>query len=36
MNSLKNHVDSIFSKYKSSEQINELKYEVGEDNENEE
>ncbi|MBU3098896.1 MULTISPECIES: permease prefix domain 1-containing protein [Clostridium] len=28
MNSLKNHVDSIFSKYKSSKQINELKYEV--------
>ena len=28
MNSLKNHVDSIFSKYKENEQIKELKYEV--------
>jgi len=28
MNSLKNHVNSIFSNYKSSKQINELKYEV--------
>lgn len=28
MNSLKNHVDSVFSNYKASKQINELKYEV--------
>jgi len=28
MNSIENHVDSMFSKYKASKKINELKYEV--------
>ena len=36
MDSLKNHVDNMFKKYKENKQIRDLKYEVGEYDENEE